>query len=419
MKRLLLTAIFIFLLTDFTQAETLSLSTYYPAPFGVYNQLRLVPLGADPACNANNSGLMWILNASGQLRYCIGGTARVITTTWTQNANSLYPTDIANPALRVGIGTGAAIPAQRLHVLATGPTIMRVEGSVSAPKIEFAQANAAQGYLSTSAAAAINIENNAQVVQMTVTQAGDVGIGIGVPLEKLHVQGNVPAGRVGLLMDNQANSGYSSFLAGSDRTSGVWRNGSAQGAYAGNNSINVGTSGAFNLGLVTNNIVREIINATGNVGIPAAPVNDPIAGSIPTLMVGTGTFPDGNAWVRGHLTVSTTAAIGGTGNVTAHGFFYVSDENSKENIEPVSGLAAIMQLEGVKFNWKGTGKADIGVTAQNVEKVFPEIVNTSSNNLKSVEVGNLVGPLIEAVKEQQHEIEALKKEIEELKSKQF
>jgi len=178
----------------------------------------------------------------------------------------------------------------------------------------------------------------------------------------------------------------------------------------------------------TNNLERVAINNAGNVGIGGTPGAIPnTAVASPRLLVGDsatilpGTNANGITWIRGDLYVTTNNTVGtGSGNVTAHAFFYVSDENLKENIKPVSGLDTIMKLEGVKFNWKENGVADVGVTAQNVETVLPELVATNpQTKMKTVKIGNLVAPLIQAVKEQQAQIEALKKEIEELKARQF
>ncbi len=105
------------------------------------------------------------------------------------------------------------------------------------------------------------------------------------------------------------------------------------------------------------------------------------------------------------------------GNVYATAFFYSSDESLKKNIQKIpNALEKIKNLNGVLFNWKDDGRQDIGLIAQDVEKVFPEAVSTDKQNgLKSIEYGHLIAPLIEAVKEQQIEIEKLKSEIEELK----
>jgi len=104
-------------------------------------------------------------------------------------------------------------------------------------------------------------------------------------------------------------------------------------------------------------------------------------------------------------------------SVGANGFFYLSDAMFKTNIKPIdNALEQIMKLRGVSFTWKTTGKSDVGVIAQEVEKVYPEVVNTASNGIKSVDYGHLVGPLIEAIKTQQKEIEALKARVTALEA---
>jgi hypothetical protein len=68
-----------------------------------------------------------------------------------------------------------------------------------------------------------------------------------------------------------------------------------------------------------------------------------------------------------------------------------------------------MQLNGVSFDWKETQQPSMGIIAQELEEVFPELVRSS--DIKSVNYNGLIGVLIEAVKEQQKQIEELKKQI--------
>jgi hypothetical protein len=111
--------------------------------------------------------------------------------------------------------------------------------------------------------------------------------------------------------------------------------------------------------------------------------------------------------------------------VNAYSFTYASDRRYKTNITPLSdALSKITSLSGYSFDWKSTGRSDIGVIAQEVEKVFPAIVHTNPDTgMKSVGYGNLVAPLIEAVKEvatrqnkQDEKIADLEKQIQELKA---
>jgi len=116
----------------------------------------------------------------------------------------------------------------------------------------------------------------------------------------------------------------------------------------------------------------------------------------------------------------STFGVTGSGGIVGNSFTYSSDESLKENISSLeNSLDKITVLEGVSFTWKNQSYAEgtkLGFIAQDVEKVFPEVVQTQSETgLKSVEYGNLVAPLVEAVKEQQIQIEQLQKEVELLK----
>ncbi|MDO8557489.1 MAG: tail fiber domain-containing protein [Candidatus Jorgensenbacteria bacterium] len=108
-----------------------------------------------------------------------------------------------------------------------------------------------------------------------------------------------------------------------------------------------------------------------------------------------------------------------TGNVQATAFYYSSDVRMKENIKPLqNSLQKIMQLQGVSFEWKKDGSGSIGLIAQDTQKVFPELVSTDeATGVMSLQYANLVAPLIEAVKEQQKQINKLKIELEALRKK--
>ena len=68
-------------------------------------------------------------------------------------------------------------------------------------------------------------------------------------------------------------------------------------------------------------------------------------------------------------------------------------------------------MRGVSFDWLENGGSEIGVIAQEVEDVLPDVVNTNEDGIKSVKYGNMVGLLIEAIKEQQAQIDELKVQI--------
>ena len=107
-----------------------------------------------------------------------------------------------------------------------------------------------------------------------------------------------------------------------------------------------------------------------------------------------------------------------TGNVTAY-----SDARLKTNVNTIdNALDIVDQLRGVSFDWIESGKHSIGVIAQEVEKVLPELVitqevtdgqteenpNPETKEIKSVDYGKMVGVLINAIKELRAEVDELK-----------
>jgi hypothetical protein len=106
------------------------------------------------------------------------------------------------------------------------------------------------------------------------------------------------------------------------------------------------------------------------------------------------------------------------GIVRADSYRYNSDRRLKNQIAPLSQtLEKITSLQGVSFYWKDKSTSqgkNIGLIAQDVEQVFPEAVSTDDSGIKSVDYASLVAPLIEAVKEQQEEIEGLEERIQVL-----
>jgi len=110
------------------------------------------------------------------------------------------------------------------------------------------------------------------------------------------------------------------------------------------------------------------------------------------------------------LTLDMSAAGAATFNNDVTAF---SDERLKENIETIpNALDKVCQIRGVTFNRTDfDGEKQMGVIAQEVEKIIPEVVkeDDSEDKIKSVAYGNMVGLLIEAIKDLKAEIDELKK----------
>ena len=87
------------------------------------------------------------------------------------------------------------------------------------------------------------------------------------------------------------------------------------------------------------------------------------------------------------------------GQMRAAGYFHNSDATLKENVQPIDGLAIVNGLRGVKFDWKDGSGTEVGLIAQEVEVVLPEVVTTDEvSGIKAVDYAKVVAPLIEAVK---------------------
>ena len=109
----------------------------------------------------------------------------------------------------------------------------------------------------------------------------------------------------------------------------------------------------------------------------------------------------------------TSGSLVTVGDITAFGT--VSDRNRKENIVKIdNALEKVSQISGYTFNYIGDDTPMTGVIAQEVEEVLPEVVyeteSPDGTQSKAVRHGNIVGLLIESIKELKAEIEELKKD---------
>lgn len=143
-------------------------------------------------------------------------------------------------------------------------------------------------------------------------------------------------------------------------------------------------------------------SATGVITVNAAPVSS-VAGKTGAVTLaiadtsGLQTALDGKFSASGGTisgNVSVTGTVTATGDITAF-----SDSRTKMNIETITeALYKVKALRGVSYISKFNMEERIGVVAQEVERVVPEVVHTHANGLKSVAYQNLVGLLIEAIK---------------------
>jgi hypothetical protein len=112
--------------------------------------------------------------------------------------------------------------------------------------------------------------------------------------------------------------------------------------------------------------------------------------------------------------VDVQSSLTATGNITASGDVITnSDERLKSNIRPIdNALELVSQLEG-KMYTKDNRDNQIGLIAQQVERVLPQLVHSGPDEMaiKSVNYQNIVALLIEAIKEQQVQITQLQEQL--------
>jgi len=159
-----------------------------------------------------------------------------------------------------------------------------------------------------------------------------------------------------------------------------------EGTTAGDTVFEVhGTSGQ--LFSITDSLIGDLFEISDVSGIPILTVNS-----------------------SGVVTVDDTLHV--NGDVIA---YYASDERLKDNIKPIlNPLDKLKLIGGYEFDWNSNSKNnkghDVGVIAQEIELVLPELVGTRSDGYKGVKYEKLTALLIEANKE-------LLKRVEELESK--
>lgn len=154
-------------------------------------------------------------------------------------------------------------------------------------------------------------------------------------------------------------------------------------------------------------------------------LNVDVTGTVASAPAYAATFLGGNVGIgvsnpSEKLVVSNGST---TGEYTTAGWTHSSDRRLKHDISSLEGsLEKILRLRGVQyqFNADPSHRTQIGFIAQEVEPIFPEVVSTSKDGLKSMVYANLIAPLVEAVKSihasTDSRLTVLEKENQELKA---
>ncbi len=298
---------------------------------------------------------------------------------------------------KVGINTNA--PGHTLDIRRSGSDA-EVEITRQTGASLLLQSNLNTGSVGTSNNHALQLKTN-NTTRLTIDTAGDVGVGTTDPGQKLTVVGNISAS--GLLFasaSNAAGINYHTLLV--DTASGQFYH---TGSYGGGGGE--GTNVVANPGSTTTTLTSITIGSTNytfGTGFWADHANG-VQLATSTDNVGIGSSPSDTH----RLSVNGNGVF--SGDVIA---YYTSDKRLKDNIKPIEDpIGKIKQIGGYSFDWndkqntyKGT---DFGVIAQEIEQVLPSLVQTREDGFKGVKYDKIVSLLIEAVKDQQKQIDELKK----------
>ena len=300
------------------------------------------------------------------------------------------------------------------------PLANRDNGALSTSTTDVPTSNAVKTYVDAEVAG-VNASQWTTTGSDIYYNSGNVGIGTTVPQAKFHIHHN-NADTISAISHSSNISGAAPYLAFL-RTRGSYP--SAPGAVNTNDILGViGFAGWDSLSTPVSSRISSVAEETFSTTTRGSSLR------FSTTAVGTNTLrervritDDGNIGIG---TTSPSYKLHVVGQVAGNAAYVnTSDERYKENIEVIpNALDKILALDGVYFDWRNdeypdmnfVERRDMGLIAQNIERVFPEAVVEDEEGMKSVAYSKLVAPLVEATKEQQRAIASLESENAEIKS---
>ena len=426
---------------SFVCAETVTVTTYHPAPYGVYKELRLNPIsGTSPgnhasgdSCDADEEGTIYYDGDEQLVFYCDGNTL-----TWeavggadpywkfqdnvgsspdylfTRNQNWFVGIEREDPAMKLSQGVVASYGGDlcsRGEILSRGVIDSGADLVASGagtrliwwPKRAAFRAGGVSGDQWDAKPGTDNIGLYSIAMGYNPIATGAMSTAMG---SDITASGNDSVA----IGDNLITAGTASIALGSNITV------NSDGHY----SIAIG----HNLVITNDNAILigsgvDDSNRLGN-GIKDSLMIG-FGGTTPVFFVG----PAGGSGSYGVVGIRTSDA----GEIGARALYVKgpaggteawmppSDRTLKKNIQPIEGaLDKVKRLRGVNFQWKdpkfSSEGTKLGIVAQEAKDVIPEVVS-NSGKYYSIQYGPIVALLIEAVKEQQEKIDDLKARLNE------
>ena len=247
-----------------------------------------------------------------------------------------------------------------------------------------------------------------QVLKLTGTITTSVNVIIPDSIEKTYIVENATSGAFTVTVKTTSGTGFT--FGATEKTRVILYSDGTNIVEVINNTQNLQD-------------IADVANTNGNIIVGDGTNFVAESGDTARVSLGVGTTDDVqfDSFGVGTAASGTTGEIRATNDVTA---FYSSDVALKENITNIpDSLEALKKLNGVLFDWKKeyidqrggedgyfVRKKDVGVIAQEVEKVLPEAVAQRKDGIKAVKYDRLTCLLIEAVKVLSDKVEDLTKE---------
>lgn len=273
-------------------------------------------------------------------------------------------------------------------------------------------------------------QSGGNVTAMTIDTSQNVGIGTSSPTAKLQInQGSTgtyfranasTADRPLTLTTTTTTNNGDTHTLNIDSSTGIFSiaiDSTARARFTSGGNFGVGTTTP---GASYSELVNFTATATNQPSLTLLNTNGSFANDVFQIR-SANTSANGNSWnmITGwSSTTSLNFLVRGNGNVLNSNSSYgsLSDQRIKENIvNATPKLENLKQVRVVNFNLIGDEQKQIGVVAQELEQVFPGMVEEDSSGMKAVKYSVFVPMLIKAIQEQQAMIEELKAEVAALK----
>lgn len=242
-----------------------------------------------------------------------------------------------------------------------------------------------------------NTSGNAATVTTNANLTGDVtSVGNATTIGAAKVTNAMLAGSIA--NNKLTNSTISGIALGSNLATLTIGTGLSGTSYNGSAEVTIANTG------VTSNVAGTGVSVSGATGAVTISIGQAVATSSNVQF---------NSIGIGMAASATAGRIDATNDVVA---FSSSDIRFKENITPIeNALDKISKINGYTYDWKEENKIehgydgnDVGVIAQEIEEILPQLVQTRESGFKAVKYDKLVALLIAGMKEQQLQIEELK-----------